>query len=338
MSFRPVDTTGDGSRLHEGVQALPPSLARLRLQLGMEATREAGEDGGGGPAAWQLRQRSTTSEESEGILDVQWDTGLALWLCSAFDQPGLPCSLVGDVQLSISQPVDPGDHDVYLGLCAELGGRLRCGELALEVEDDADGAGEAGGGGYEEGGGHLGGVLGALLPGAAPHLRCLRVMVRSGSFYPGFSRHLVGGLAFPLLEELELHTYGGYGVSIVCAMAGADVAALCRLAAPRLQRIGLLAPLFGTIMSVGDPEDGGHLIHGPSGQPCAEAAVSVLAACWPPREGGRTTTIRVGCSPPDRAGGVAVAQLLQAVAGEGAAEHVVVEWAEDGDSEEEGWD
>jgi hypothetical protein len=51
---RSTSTPPDDSGLREGVQALPPSLARLRLQPGMEATREAGEDGGGGPAAWQL--------------------------------------------------------------------------------------------------------------------------------------------------------------------------------------------------------------------------------------------------------------------------------------------
>ncbi len=77
------------------------------------------------------------------------------------------------------------------------------------------------------------------------------------------------------------------------------------------------------------------MIYGPTGEPCAEAAVTALAASWAPRQGGLTTTILVGCDPPDGAGGAAVAQVLQAVAGEGAAGHVRVRWAEVTAPEEE---
>ncbi len=41
------------------------------------------------------------------------------------------------------------------------------------------------------------------------------------------------------------------------------------------------------------------------------------------------TTIRVGCGSPDGVGGALSAHVLQAVAGEGADEHVGVEWADD---------
>jgi hypothetical protein len=314
VSLGPVDTISDGSGLREGVQALPPSVASLRLRPAIKATRGTGEVGGsGGAAAWQLRQRSSYGDEDEDVHSFQWDAACALGLCTAFDQPGLLCSLGGEVRLYATPPADPEALGAYLGQCAELGGRMRGSLLSLEVDDTAAAVvGMADGGG---GGGFLGRVLGAVLPGAAPRLKQLRVMMASA--YPtGYSRHLVApGLAFPLLEGLELHTYGDGDRT----MAGVDVAALCRLAAPQLERIALLAPLHGQ-----NWESGVSLIHGPTGQPCAEVAVTALAACWP-RLDGRTTTIRVGCSPGDAAAPT-VAQVLQAVAGEGAAEHVCVEW------------
>ncbi len=342
-----MDTISDVSGLREGVQALPPSVARLRLQPGIEATRGAGEEGGGCAvaAAWQLRQRGSYADKeeedmswygTESIHAVQWDVGHALGVCAAFDRPGLPCSLEGALVLLVAPPAEanPEALGAYLGQCAELAGRLGCDSidglaLTLKVDDSAAaGAGMADDGG---GGGFLGRVLGAVLPGAAPFLQRLRVLVASGTFPPRYSRHLVTppGLAFPLLEELELHTDGAGDLT----MAGADVAALCRLAAPRLGLFALLAPLFDAQNDV-PPDRGMRLILGPTGQPCAESAVSVLAACWPPREGGRTTTIRVGCGPPDKAEGAAVALVLQAVAGEGAAEHARVEWGLD----MEGWE
>jgi hypothetical protein len=204
VSLGPVDATGPGSGLREGVQALPPSVAFLALPPGIEATREAGgEGGGGGAAAWQLlRQRSAFGDpvDRDDYTEDQRDAACALGLCAAFDQPGLPCSLLGRVWLSVTPPADPAAIGTYLGRCAELAARLRGGWLTLEVDETAAGAGLADGDGA-----FLGRVLGAVLPGAAPRLERLRVMLASRPpvFPPGFSRHLVAP-AFPLLEKLEL--------------------------------------------------------------------------------------------------------------------------------------
>jgi hypothetical protein len=237
-----------------------------------------------------------------------WEAGLALGLCAAFDRPGLPCSLEGDMRLSATLPAEPWGLDAYLGQCAELGGRLRGGLLTLEVDDTV----ELGAGGFFRR------VLGAVLPPAAPRLKQLRVTAKSGLFPPGFSRHLAGPLEFPLLERLGFNGSNELGNR---AIAGVDVAALCRMVAPRLECVALLAPLNGPFENIGV-----RLIYGPTvDHSCAESAVTALAVRWTPRQGG-LTTIRVGCELPDEAGGVAVAQLLQA-AGEGPADHVVVEWA-----------
>ncbi len=104
MTLKPVDTVGDVgcAGLREGAQALPPSLARLRLHPGIEATRGAageavgeGEEGGGeGPAgAWRLSQKAGLRATGNA---VQWEVSHALGLCAALDRPGgLRCGLLG---------------------------------------------------------------------------------------------------------------------------------------------------------------------------------------------------------------------------------------------------
>jgi hypothetical protein len=241
---------GNGSGLRKGVQALPASLASLALLPDLEATRE------GVWSRWGLslpgRRRS--------VAKVQI-------LCAAFDLPGLPSSLVGEVGLAIAPP-DRGALGTYLGRCAEVAGRLWGGGtgglvLTLEVDDTAAGAG---------GGGFLGRVLGAVLPAAAPHLSRLWVTLDSGAYPPGCSAHLTApGLAFPLLEELVLDSD-----SSERSMAAADVMALARLAAPRLSDVGVLSPASGP-----DNVAAGGAILGAAGGPCAELAVTALALTRP---------------------------------------------------------
>ncbi len=229
VSLCPV-WTGSGSGLREGVEALSPSVTSLALLFDLPAAeREGGEAGG----AWRLR---LWLNDLRPWLNVP----AVLELCAAFDQPGLPCGLVGRMNLLITPPAveaGPGVLGAYLGQCAELAGRLRSGgtpsgmELGLKVGGSAAGAGGGGGG-------LLGSVLGAMLPEAAPHMASLRLIVVPGTFSPGFSRHLTPGLAFPLLTSLEL-TNDEIGLN-GRALDAVDVAALARLDAPRLGRMGLL--------------------------------------------------------------------------------------------------
>jgi hypothetical protein len=273
VSLGPV-RDGSGSGLREGVQALPPSVASLDLMPGLGAVREGG------------MARGTWCVE---LLDfAKRSVPAALELCAAFDQPGGQCGLVGRVCLTCEPPeeAEPGTLGAYLGQCAEVAGRLRGGgddglELTLEVDDEAaeaDGAGELAGGGGEAGnggGGFLGRVLGAMLPAAAPHVRRLRVLLASGAFLeqsafpPGFSRHLVApGLAFPLLTHLELKSSARER-----SMAAVDVAALVRLAAPRLCCIGLQSTACQAVHFEGAIVE--------PGSPCEELAVRTLAMGLP---------------------------------------------------------
>ncbi len=261
VSLKPVDT-GSGSRLREGVQALAPSVASLALLPDLRAEREGGEAGG----AWRLE-----------LLDNQLlRVPVALELCAVFDRPGRPSGLTGQVGLTCEPPEEaaPAALGTYLGRCAELASRLRGGgdvglELTLDVNFTAAGAEEGGGGG-----GFLGRVLGAMLPGAAPHVRNLQLWLKCA--YPaGWSRHLTEpGLAFPLLEGLGLE---GMGLARTASMAAADVVALARLAAPRLRSIGLLSPPWYP----GDEAMPRGSILGQAGTPCAELAVTALALTRP---------------------------------------------------------
>ncbi len=109
VTLKPVDTDGDVgcAGLREGAQALPPSLARLRLHPGIEATRRAagwaaweGEEGGeeGSAGAWRLSQKAGLHAGSA----VQWEVSHALGLCAALDRPGgLRCGLPGDSGYSL---------------------------------------------------------------------------------------------------------------------------------------------------------------------------------------------------------------------------------------------
>ncbi len=200
MSLSPV-WAGRGSGLREGIQALPPSVASLALLPSLQAEREGGDAGG----PWCV-----------SLTPDRWSVRSTLELCAAFDQPGLPCGLTGEVGLRIEPPSygGPGALGACLGQCAELARRLRGGGangLALTLwvyggAGEGAGAGEEGGdGGAGEGGSggsFLGRVLGAVLPAAAPHVRRLWLQLVFGAFPPGFSRHLAA--PFPLLEGLEL--------------------------------------------------------------------------------------------------------------------------------------
>ncbi len=211
MSLGPV-WTGSGSGLSEGVQALPPTVASLALPPELSAEREG--DGAGG--AWRVHMLGSST-----MMGVP----VALELCAAFDRPGLPSCLEGQVGLTFRPPAEAGlgPLGTYLGQCAEVAGRLSGGDdddsflfLAMKVLDAADevvwageaagggggGGGAAGVGGAAEGAGFLGRVLGTVLPAAALHVCRLELWVQPSAFRPGFIRHLlaVPGLAFPLLE------------------------------------------------------------------------------------------------------------------------------------------
>ncbi len=312
MVLEPIDI-GDASGLREGVQALAPTVALLALLPVLEAGKVGGVAGG----AWRLQ-----------FLPKRMGVPVALELCAAFDRPGLPSRLEGQVGLILSPPAGagPGPLGAYLAQCEELAGRLmRAGPdfvgLALVVDDTAEGedegAGEAAGGAGEgDGGGgdFLGRVLGAMLPGAALHMRQLKLLLKSGAFPPGcISRHLaVPGLAFPLLEALDLDSKSGEA-----SMAVADVVTMAGLAAPLLHYIGLLYP----------PEGSGPCgsILGGAGTCCAGLAVTALALTRPrPVDAaGRPAALKilVGCVP-----GASSEQDVADVLAAAGREWVTVQW------------
>jgi hypothetical protein len=270
VSLKPVDTSGGGSGLCEGVRALPPSLAKLALlppndaSLGMLPGLKAAErEGVGAGRAWRL-----------SLEGGWWSVEDVLEMCAAFDGPGLPCRLVERVELSVTPRAGagPGALDAYLGQCAEVAGRLQAGGtlgllLSLLVDEGAAGAGVAGGDGYG-GDGFLGRVLGAVLPAAALHVAFLQLLLGTGAGYPpGFSAHLVAP-AFPLLEQLGIDSSNGSERS----MAAADVAALAGLAAPRLSYVCLLTD---GRYDYDHPESMGGAIHGGPGAAHAVAALAV---------------------------------------------------------------
>jgi hypothetical protein len=248
VSLGPV-WTGSGSGLREGVEALPPSVTSLALLPDLVSVER---EGGGAGGAWRLRlwpaPLGVARRSAPAVLE----------LCAAFDRPGMPCGLEGPVQLCIEPLAEagPGALSACLGQCAELANRLRSDgtsggvELTLVVRGSASDGGAADGGG-----GFLSHVLAAVLPAAAPHVRALRLLVASGSFPAGCSRHLTApGLAFPLLEHLELGSGPARPGQAKCkpSMEAADVAALARLVAPRLRRVGLLRPIsIGSILGAG---------------------------------------------------------------------------------------
>ncbi len=312
MVLKPIDI-GDASGLREGVQALAPTVVSLSLQPSLWVEREGGVAGG----AWRLQ-----------FIPKRMDVPVALELCAAFDRPGLPSGLEGRVGLTIAPPAEagPGPLGAYLAQCEELAGRLVCAgygimDLALEVDDTAEGedegAGEAAGGaggGDGGGGGFFCRVLGAMLPGAAPHVRQLELLLASGDFPPGcISRHLAApGLAFPLLQYLDLDSDSGEA-----SMAVADVVALAGLAAPLLHYIGLLYPPEGS-----DPCGS---ILGGAGTCCAGLAVTALALTRPrPVDAaGRPAALKilVGCVP-----GESSEQDVGDVLAAAGREWVTVEW------------
>ncbi len=268
----PYDPCGDVGGLRAGVEALPPSVTTLALPPYLLAEREGGAPG----AAWRVEPRVWSTDDvcSANNSQTNWDYYFPnaqnyLELSAAFDQLGQPSSLPGrKTRLTVKPPpVDVGDGPealvAYLGQCRELAGRLRGGggggvELSLTEHKgwrDA-GAGEEDG----EGPPFLGAVLDALLPGAAPHVRCLRLSSSSFHFSsspstflalrPGTSRHLAApGLAFPLLEQLAVCNFD--------SITAADVTALAGMKAPRLSRVELHAmswhPAGGGAVGVAAP-------------------------------------------------------------------------------------
>jgi hypothetical protein len=217
VTLKPVDCFGN-TGLRKGVEALPPSVTALHLPGSFRATRESSAAKG----AWRL--------ENACELESQL-MPFCLKLCAALDQPGKPCSLVGQVSIVLTALVEAGPEALraYLGQCAERGGRLRggggSGGLELRLTHERWGWAAANPA-------FLDTVLGAVLPGAAPHVRCLSLdlCTTSGELHPGTTRHLTApGMAFPLLEQLDLDNFN----------LTADVADLSRLAAPRFSRVAL---------------------------------------------------------------------------------------------------
>jgi hypothetical protein len=236
VSLCPV-WVGRGSGLREGVAALPASVTSLALSPDLSAEK----DGGGAGGAWRLRLSPTLCVEERRSVPA------VLELCAAFDRPGLPCSLAGTVELLLYPPAEagPGALNAYVGQCAELAGRLCSGGTPSGVELSLEEGGSEGGGLFDR-------VLGAVLPAAAPHVSSLRLLV-PGSLPSGFSRHLTApGLAFPLLCSLELGVSG----RTETPMDAADVAALARLVAPRLCRVGLLCPAPTPEEEEEEPDEG----------------------------------------------------------------------------------
>jgi hypothetical protein len=277
----PVDCASEGAR--EAIEGLPSTLGSLALLPDLLAFRE-GDEGG-----WRMRLPG----KPVGVPAVQQ-------LCTAFDRPGLPCVLEGQVALSATFPAVGTSEALgaYLGQCTEVAGRLRGGTtsgvvLTLAVDDAGSGAddGAAAGGAAEVGGGFLGRVLGAVLPAAAPHVHRLELRPQSCAFTPGFSRHLAApGLAFPRLERLGLVCNDEFR-----CMDADDVAALARVTAPRLTHVELLMPTFGS-----GAEPSGGVIHSSPGVPCTtELAIMALALGLPrPVDAeGRPTHLRIelGC-------------------------------------------
>ncbi len=298
MSLGPVDCFGDG--LREAVEALPPSMTSLALRPNLHATRDG--DGGG----WLLTLRS-------GMRSVP----AARQLCAAFDRPGLPCVLEGQVALSAMFPPEgtPQALGTYLGQCTELAGRLRGGGTdglwLILVADEAgwgDDDGAAAGGGAEGARTVFSHVLGAMLPAVAPHVRRLQLRICPGRYPTGWSRHLAApGLAFPLLQRLQLVSFADSR-----RMAAADVAALALLAAPRLVRLELLCSAH---RSGANPAGG--VIQTSTGDPCsAESAVAVLAMglARPVDAEGRPTSLHIstGCLPSAHASGQELEGMLRA--------------------------
>jgi hypothetical protein len=340
VKLGPVDA-GSGSRLREGIGALPPSVTSLDLLPGLSAQREGGPGG-----AWSLQLLGHEPRTVPCVLE----------LCAAFDRPGLPCGLVGEVRLWVSAADGAGQEEAlgaYLGQCAEVAGRLRAGGsggvgLALVLQgEDGDGAaggaeaggGEAGGG--EATGGFLGRVLAAVLPAAAQHVRALQLLLTEPpAFPPGFSRHLASpALAFPLLEQLELGSYqfDDHYYTKMCegdesdeagpSMAAADVEALARLDAPRLWLLSLLS---SSAASEWEDERSGGVILG--GSPCGAVGALAMGRPRPVDAAGRA-----------RPGGLEI--LVGACAPEGEAEEleralvaagrpwVSVSWEDEGDDD-----
>jgi hypothetical protein len=238
VSLGPV-WTGSGSRLREGVEALPPSVTSLALLPLVSAKKDGGVAGG----SWRLRLGPAMPWGNLGPVppgEGRRSVPAVLELCAAFDRPGLPCGLEGTVDLLVTPPTaeagpEAEAHGDYLGQCAELASRLRSGgapssgvELVLEERGQQGGDMD-----------FLGLVLDAMLPGAAPHLTSLRLLMNGdGWFPPDLSDHLTAP-AFPLLRSLELDSEIWEPM-----MEAEDVEALARLAAPRLRRVGLLCPAF----------------------------------------------------------------------------------------------
>ncbi len=233
VTLGPVDCMGDDSGLREGVEALPPSVTALQLLPFLLAERE----GSAATAVWGLECVYDSRSPQGGTVRAY------LELCAVFDQPGVrggqgkPCGLGGAIVLEIKPPAAAAGREAlsaYLRECENLAGRLQGGSGGVRLVLGVDlegwlgvGAGEAG-----DGPDILGAKLGAVLPGAAPHVHFLNMNLctTSGPLAPGTTRNLTApGLAFPRLERLWLTTTN--------SIAAADVAALAGLVAPRLSHV-----------------------------------------------------------------------------------------------------
>jgi hypothetical protein len=164
----PLPPTGPRHRaLHAAALTLVnltlPKVTSLALPLSGRVEREGSGDG------WKL---------SLPFKPMMMSVPNAQQLCAAFDRPGLPCGLVGEVGLTCTPSAGggPGALGAYLGQCAEVAGRLRVGRtggvrLYLEMKGlggagrpgaGGGGPGRGGRGGAGQGGAGQGGAVGSV--------------------------------------------------------------------------------------------------------------------------------------------------------------------------------